>query len=65
MNTPPENPTENPELDRLNAEVLELNEAIAKQKHIKWLASVEVTRLERSLKATITSIETITKGPES
>jgi len=72
----PGNPTEtdptlsserrsDPELKRLEDEVIEYNEAIKKQKHIRWLASVEITRIEKSLGATLKAIETITKGPES
>ena len=40
------------------------DEAIKKQKHIRWLAGVEITRIEKSRTATLKAIETITKGPE-
>jgi len=59
----PGNPTET-EIDKLNAELGEYDEAIKKQKHIRWLAGVEITRIEKSRTATLKAIETITKGPE-
>lgn len=41
----PGNPTETTELDRLNTDLTEYDEAIKKQKHIRWLAGVEITRI--------------------
>jgi hypothetical protein len=64
MNNPPGNPTET-ELEKLNNDLTEYDEAIKKQKHIRWLAGVEITRIEKSRTATLKAIETITKGPES
>lgn len=61
----PGNPTETTELDRLNTDLIEYDEAIKKQKHIRWLAGVEITRIEKARTATLKAIETITKGPES
>jgi hypothetical protein len=64
----PGNPTENPTEERLNelrAAVIDINESIKKQEHIKWLADVEIARQKKALKANLASIETITKGPES
>lgn len=73
---PPGNPTEtdpsfsserrsSPELVKLENEVIAVNESIANQAHIIWLAKVETLKLKAILKATIQSIETITKPKES
>lgn len=65
---PPGNPTENPELDRLNEEVAYLEEKIAasikRQKDSNFKERVEQIRLNKILKATLNSIEAITKGPD-
>lgn len=64
----PGNPTENPVESRiaeLQAEVIACNESIATQKHIIWLAGVEIARKKKSLAAALASIETLEKGPEA
>jgi hypothetical protein len=64
----PGNPTENPIIEKLLAEVNNLNEqiaaSIARQKAVNFNERVEQSRLNKILRATLLSIETITKGPE-
>lgn len=68
MNNAPGNPTENPieaRITELRFEVLTANESIKTQEHIIWLAKVEIERKKKAIKAAISSIESLEKGPES